>query len=189
MPIAIRLGSFIHKGRSVGFTFWQPQPVTIDQLKLNGCTLFLNREHFGGFIDYPELVLQFSFVEKVEPTVGKFEETVDILVFSESFSDVVHLKARLLSAHIWNKQNSGDRKRSRRKINVPSVRGEPNRMKFSFNENFGTFPNSPPDNGTPPVFPDIIINEWEAHIILEAVKRGALHVERGDIPLNYIPDE
>ena len=187
MPIPIHLDSLIHKGRSVGCTFWQPQSVTIDQLKLDSCTLFLDRNHFGGHVDFPELILQISFIEEFEPAVREIEETLDILVFGKGLPDVVHLKARLLSAHVWNKQNSRYGKLSRRNINALTVWSEPNSVKLGFDKNLRTLPNCPSNNGASPMFYDVRINEREAHIILGAVKRRALDIERGNVISDYLP--
>lgn len=101
-------------------------------------------KHLWGCWNRPELMLQVAFVKKAKVFVHEAEEAIDVFVFGEGLSHVVHLSAVVLAAWVVNKQGSRDRSRARSKINKASVRSAPDGMKLSLDEHLGTLPYGPP---------------------------------------------
>ena len=179
MPIAIELKNFIWKGLSVGWTstFWQPRAITIEQLKVESCTLSLDRKHLGGFFDFP-LVLKLTFVDEAEPMIRQAKETLDILVFGECLADVINLRAIILSVVVGKKEDSRNRKRPRRKIKIAPVWSAPNCMKLGLDEHLGTLPDSPAKDRCSTMPRDVVLNEREAIILKGILQRRAVDVKR-----------
>jgi hypothetical protein len=185
MPIPIDTNKYTQKGHSIGFShscyFRQPRSVTPVDFVLKGDRLVYVGNHLGCHFNLPELMAQISFVQEPEILGAEKEKAINVLVFTEGLSDVIHLQAIVLSAWVCNKQDSSNRKRSRHNVNIISARSMQNGMKLRFNENFRTLPNRPANDGISAVFGDVILDEREAFILWHALQRSAGNIKRRSI--------
>jgi hypothetical protein len=184
MPIVIDTKKYINKGQSVGFSSYrlgQPKTITPVDFVFQRDRLIYVSKHLGGYWNLPELMLQVTFIQKSEIFRAKKEEAIDILVFTEGLSDVIHLYAIVLTAWVWNKQDSRNRKLSRRNIDIVTAWSAPDGMKFGLNEYARTFPDRPSNYGDASVLGDMSLNEREAFILGRALQRCAEDVKRRSI--------
>lgn len=130
-------------------------------------------------------MLQLAFIPKSVFRGGKFEETLDVFVLCKGLSDVINLKAFVLSASIWNEQGSWDREEARRDVQEVSVWTLPDSVELSLNKRFGPFPNSPAKNHFPTMLSNVVLNGREAITVRVALQRSVCDVE-GDATI--IPD-
>lgn len=179
MTLSLNLSQMIHKDRSVGCsTFMEPEPVTLDDLLLDGgCLLYVGKE-LGRSWNLPELMLEVAFVDEAEIFGAQLEETLNVLVFGERLPDVVHLRAVVLSMLVREKKNPRDREPAWRKVDVGAVGPAPNRMKFGLDVHPGAFPNGPADQPRAAMLGDVALDDGEALVLRNALKRGTRHVER-----------
>lgn len=154
--------------------------VTADDLKRQGCALFFYPEHLWRCYDFP-LQIQFSLVGEMEQAVSEREEFLDVFVVGQGPSDVVHLRAVVLSARVWKKQNSWDWQRAGGEVERFPVRGMPDGMKLGLDIYVRTFPYGPPDRCGAAAAGNAVFNQREALILGRALHRRALHVEKANV--------
>lgn len=124
-------------------------------------------------------MLEVAFVQQPEMLTPEKEESLDILVFGDGLSDVVYLRAVVLSARVFNKEDSRNGEPARYDVDELIVRGAPDGVKLSLDEDLGALPNYPTKHGRSAVLCDVRIDEREALVLRRAVLRRARNIERG----------
>ena len=126
--------------------FYKTRAVGPSTLSVPGIDLMFQLRHLvlyvvdpslslGGQLDCPVLVGQVSFVEFPKAFVEQITKLTDKRVPPKRLTDIIDHDACILSARIWNKQDSIDGNNFGRDVDEGSFWSLPNGVKLGFDEN------------------------------------------------------